>query len=64
METGSFLAGGMWIIFPIIGIPVMLVFMYFMFVRGGFRPMGPADRGDHGSGPDFPDTLEVRLAFL
>ncbi len=30
--------GGIWIIFPIIMIPTMLIFMYFMFGRGGGRP--------------------------
>ena len=29
---------GMWIIFPIIMIPTMLIFMYLMFVRGGGGP--------------------------
>ncbi len=38
--------GGMWIIFPIIMIPTMLTFMYFMFVRGGGRPpWQDSDRG-------------------
>ena len=38
--------GGMWIIFPIIMIPTMLAFMYFMFVRGGRRPpWQDTDRG-------------------
>ena len=37
--------GGLWIIFPIVMIPMMMAFMYLMFVRGGgmfmrggFRP--------------------------
>ncbi len=38
--------GGLWIIFPIIMIPTMLTFMYFMFVRGGGRPpWQDSDRG-------------------
>ncbi len=37
---------GMWIIFPLIMIPTMLTFMYFMFVRGGGRPpWQDTDRG-------------------
>ncbi len=35
---GSESFGGMWIIFPIIMIPIMVGFMYMMFVRGGHGP--------------------------
>lgn len=35
MNPGSW---GVWMVFPIIMIPIMLTFMYLMFVRGGGRP--------------------------
>ncbi len=35
---GSESFGGLWIIFPIIMIPIMMGFMYMMFVRGGHGP--------------------------
>ncbi len=45
MGPDSMGGSGMWIIFPIIMIPVMLTFMYMMFVRGGHGPpwQGPRD---------------------
>ena len=39
MFPGDFSLGGWWIIFPIIGIVVMITFMFIMMGRGGF--MGP-----------------------
>ncbi len=60
--------GGMWIIFPIIIIPVMLIFMYLMFVRGGRRPpWQDSERDGRESGPyrepepyrDNPERREI-----
>ena len=43
--------GGAWIIFPIIMIPTMMIFMYFMFVRRGSRGPWQGSGGDlHGPG--------------
>ena len=39
MFPGSFMMGGWWIIFPIIGFVVMIIFMFIMMGRRGF--MGP-----------------------
>ncbi len=45
---GDFMGGGVWIIFPIIGIIFMAVFMFMMFTRGGgFMSRG----GDHDRSP-------------
>ena len=44
--------GGLWIIFPIIMIPTMLIFMYLMFVRGEGGPRWrESDRGHQRQGP-------------
>ncbi len=43
---GSESLGGMWFIFPIIMIPIMMGFMYLMFVRGGHGPPW-RDSGNH-----------------
>ncbi len=64
--------GGAWIIFPIIMIPTMMIFMYFMFVRGGRGPWqgsggdlhGPGhhreSRSTHDSGEDRPAGVAER----
>ena len=39
MFTGNFILCGWWIIFPIIGVVVMIIFMFIMMGRRGF--MGP-----------------------
>ena len=51
----DFMGGsGIWIIFPIIMIPIMLTFMYMMFVRGGHGPPWRDSGSDHSelSGPE------------
>ncbi len=51
--------GGMWIIFPIIMIPVMMVFMYMMFMRGGHGPPW-RDSGSHrGGSSESEPALEI-----
>jgi len=40
--------GGAWVIFPIIMIPTMLTFMYFVFVRSGGRPPWQDSGRDYG----------------
>ncbi len=42
---GDFMSSGVWIIFPIIGIIVMVVFMFLMMSRGGGFFSRPDDRG-------------------
>ncbi len=42
MGPEYFFMNGMWI-FPLIGITVMLVMMFFMFGRGNFRRSDPSD---------------------
>ncbi len=48
--------GGMWIIFPIIMIPTMLTFMYFMFVRGGGRPPWQDSERDYREPEEHPSA--------
>ncbi len=51
--------GGMWFIFPIIMIPIMMGFMYMRFVRGGHGPPW-RDSGSHGRESSEPETaLEI-----
>ncbi len=51
--------GGMWIIFPIIMIPIMIAFMFMMFVRGGHGPPW-RDSGSHHRESSEPETaLEI-----
>ncbi len=45
MSSDNF--GGAWIIFPIIMIPTMLIFMYFMFMRSGGRRPWQDSGGDY-----------------
>ncbi len=47
--------GGMWIIFPMIMIPIMVGFMYMMFVRGGHGPPW-RDSGGHRSDSNESET--------
>ena len=70
--------GGLWIIFPIIMIPTMMAFMYFMFmrgggmfVRGGFRPPWQESERDYREPEEHrsarlsesaPDILKRRFA--
>ncbi|MDP6451718.1 MAG: SHOCT domain-containing protein [SAR202 cluster bacterium] len=55
MGPDSMGGSGMWIIFPIIMIPIMLTFMYMMFMRGG---QGPPWRnsGSHDSANSESET--------
>ncbi len=57
---GSESFGGMWIIFPIIMIPIMMGFMYMMFVRGGHGP----PRRDSGGHRRESSELETALEIL
>jgi putative membrane protein len=61
---GDFLSGGVWIIFPIIGIIVMVVFMFLMMSRGGGfwsrfgdRGRGPRDRHTDAADPETPLSI-------
>jgi putative membrane protein len=61
MFPESFMMGGWWIIFPIIGFIVMLTFMFLMFRRGGFRAPwdDPGSRGDHGGSQVSETALDI-----
>ena len=61
MFPGNFMMGGWWIIFPIIGLIVMLTFMFLMFGRGGFRAPwdGPGSRGRHGGSQESETALDI-----
>jgi len=58
MGPEYFWMGGMWI-FPIIMIVVMLIVIYLIFGRGGFRPpwYGPAQYHDNLKSPE--SALEI-----
>jgi putative membrane protein len=62
---GNFISGGGWIIFPIIGIIVMMVFMFMMFSRGGgfFSRRNLSDRGPRGDYGEA-DESETPLSIL
>lgn len=60
MFPGSFMMGGWWIIFPIIGILVMLTFMFIMMRRNDF--MG--SRRDWRSEPPESTGSESPLEIL
>lgn len=62
---------GFWIIFPIIMIPTMLAFTYFMFMRGGGRPPWQDSERDYREPEEHrsarrsesaPDILKLRYA--
>ncbi len=62
---GSESFGGMWIIFPIIMIPMMLGFMYMMFVRGGHGPPwrdSGSRRGESSESETASEILRRRYA--
>ncbi len=52
--------GGMWIIFPIIMIPIMMGFMYMMFMRGGHGPPW-RDSGSNSRASSESDTASAIL---
>ncbi len=54
MGPGYFWWGGMWI-FPVIMFTVMIVVLYLIFVRGGFRPPW-RDHGNYSSGGKGTET--------
>jgi putative membrane protein len=56
---GSESFGGMWIIFPIIMIPIMIGFMYLMFVRGGHGPPWRDSGGHRREGSESETALEI-----
>jgi uncharacterized membrane protein/mono/diheme cytochrome c family protein len=62
---GDFMGGGVWIIFPIIGIIFMAVFMFMMFTRGaGFMSRrGDSDRSPRDHSPEAGQS-ETPLAIL
>ena len=60
MFPGDFSLGGWWIIFPIIGVVVMITFMFIMMGRRGF--MGP--RRDSRREPRESSGLESPLEIL
>ncbi len=51
--------GGMWIIFPIIMIPIMMGFMYMMFLRGGHGPPWRGSDSHRGEGSESETALEI-----
>ena len=59
MGPDSFGGGGMWVIFPIIMIPVMLTFMYMMFVRGGHGPPWQGSRGGRTETRESESALDI-----
>ncbi len=61
MFPGHFMMGGWGIIFPIIGIILMLTFMFLMSRRGGFRTPwdGPNSRDDHGGSQESETALDI-----
>lgn len=65
MFPGSFMMGGWWIIFPIIGILVMLTFMFIMMRRSDFMGMRRDSRSEPReiSGAESPlEILKKRYA--
>ncbi len=51
--------GGMWFIFPIIMIPIMMGFMFMMFVRGGHGPPWRGSGGHRREGSESETALEI-----
>ncbi len=62
MFPGNFMMGSWWIIIPIIGLIVMLAFLFLMFGRGGFR--GPWDSPGSGDQPMRRRESETALDIL
>ena len=50
--------GGMWI-FPLIMFAVMIIFLFILFSRGGFRAPWCGPGGHHGEGGETDSTLEI-----
>jgi putative membrane protein len=63
--SGDFMSSGVWIIFPIIGIIVMVVFMFLMMSRGGgfMSRLDDRSRSPRGHPNDVHDS-ETPLAIL
>ncbi len=59
MFPGSFGVGGWWIIFPIIGVIVMMTFMFLMFRRGGFRSPWRDSRRYDREGRESETALDI-----
>jgi len=61
MFPGSFMMGGWWIIFPIIGFILMLTIMFLMFRRGGFRTSwnGPGSGGHYGGSQESETAIDI-----
>lgn len=61
MFPEDFMMGGWWIIFPIIGLIVMITFMFMfrMFGRRGFRPPWQDSSRDHREGRESETALEI-----
>ncbi len=65
MFPEGFGTSGMWWIFPIIGLAVMMIFMFFMFGRGRIKPPWKNSERESGpSGQDFNKEPETVLEIL
>ena len=58
MGPGYFWWGGMWI-FPIIMITIMIIVLYLIFGRGGFRPPWQNHENYSGGTKDPETTLDI-----
>ena len=59
MGPDSMWGGGIWIIFPIIMIPVMVTFMYMMFFRGGHGPPWQDSRRGRSENRESESALDI-----
>ncbi len=59
MGPDSFSGGGMWFIFPIIMIPIMMGFMLMMFVRRGHGPPWRDSGSHHRESSESETALEI-----
>ena len=59
MFPSTFMMGGWWIIFPIVGFLIMIFFMVMMMRRGGFLSDWRRSRGNGSEGKDMESALDI-----
>ena len=59
MFPGTYMMGGWWIIFPIFGFLIMIIFMVMMMSRRGFMSDWRRSWGSGSEGKDLESALDI-----
>lgn len=59
MFPGTYMMGGWWIIFPIFGFLIMIIFMVMMMRRGGFMSDWHGSWRSGSEGKDLESALDI-----